>query len=425
MPGFLETTGRGQPVKAFSEGYRGITDIIEAPERRREEKEERALRIGALTSQRAVSEETLARTKLERQELERRIKFESEPDNINKYIDQLGLLPEAKGAFMTHMRGYGIDEFGSGRKGDILRGTQDFFKSPLGANSLRMQANYAEQTYKNASKKYRDAIQKGEGVENLEKYKSELDRAEKEMMKWSGAYSQTVELQGNISDLQGQINSMVNSGEWNNLPATLRNELEVAKGEGDVKTFMGALRKWTELQGKPETKLYSTREEAIKSSPSIKGYTVTAELTDKGWKPHYLKEEQLTEAEKDPDAHKFSEALNNARKTEQTPLFMEKLSEAEQQRAEARLRQKTKSNYLARGGNPKKFDKFWSEPGGFALTLDKEDIVTLKEYNNPDQALSHVERAFRANMISSEVRDQAISLINQNRKKWDMWRKTP
>lgn len=133
---------------------------------------------------------------------------------------------------------------------------------------------------------------------------------------------------------------------------------------------------------------------------------------------------KLTEAERDPDAHAFSAAITDAKKTEQTPLFMEKLSEAEQQRAESRLRIKTKSNYLARGGNPKKFDKFFAEGVYGVPTLDKADIVKLKEFSTPDEAISHTERAFRANMISPEVKDQAMALINKNRKKWDDWRKT-
>ena len=103
---------------------------------------------------------------------------------------------------------------------------------------------------------------------------------------------------------------------------------------------------------------------------------------------------------------------------------MEKLSEAEQQRSEARLRIKTKSNYIARGGNPKKFDQFWTQENIYGIsTLDQSDIIKLKEFATPDEAISHTERAFRANMISPEVKEQANALINKNRKNWDKWRK--
>ncbi|MCJ7507787.1 MAG: hypothetical protein MUO85_03525 [candidate division Zixibacteria bacterium] len=177
--------------------------------------------------------------------------------------------------------------------------------------------------------------------------------------------------------------------------------------------------------------VWPTAAEAIKAGKSTgsipEGKTVVAKPAKGGFIYDYespFKEAKQTEAERDPDAYKFSHALDDAKKTEQTPLFMEKLSETEQQRAEARLRSKTKSNYLARGGNPKKFDKFFAEGVYGAPTLDKNDIVKLKEFATPDEAISHTERAFRANMISPEVKDQAISLINQNRKKWDAWRKT-
>ena len=185
---------------------------------------------------------------------------------------------------------------------------------------------------------------------------------------------------------------------------------------------------------------YIKGKQILQKPPDISGSdykTIQDKTSPTGWSYQHItdptkiiksapppRSERITEAERDPDAHKFSQGLLDAKRTEQSALFMEKLSEVEQQRSESRLREKTKSNYLARGGNLKKFDQFWKQNVYGTMELDPEDIVTLKEYQTPDEAISHVERAYRANMIGPEVREKAMALISGNRKKWNEWRAT-
>ena len=444
MANFLADIGRAQPLKAFGEGYKAIRDVMIAPEIEAERKEERALRIGGLEQQRALTTVQVESAGIDLQKKKEQREFESrgwDPD-IDPIFQKW--LPDDQGKAKDILSKMipPNSQTGKWTQWDRTRAMQMIQQD---AGMLTTVTQFNVNAIKSNIQKKTQQLAKAEEIgktEDIPKLRAEIktlsDQHDIELGKFS-----KITTGFEIMDLLKTIDE-------SKMPEDVKASIQALGKANDLEGIRGVIRDYIKESTKPGKEIAPHISAPFESDGKMwqtitypDGRVLTKPLIPEGRGPSITKggitettlglpqgqlkakPEKLTEAEKDPDANAFSKALTDAKKTEQTPLFMEKLSEAEQQRAESRLRNKTKSNYLARGGDPKKFDKFFAEGTYGAPTLDKSDIVRLKEFATPDESISHIERAFRANMISPEVRDQAISLINKNRKKWDIWRKTP
>ena len=421
MPNWLAAIGRARPAIQQT-----LTDIEERPRReeawqwKREEAESertmRPLRERATTAQVAVSEEQARKVK-------EQAEFESrgwDPD-IDPIFQKW--LPEDQGKAKEQLSKMipPNPQTGKWTQGDRRRAMETIQQDAgMLATVTQFNVNAIKSNIQTISKKLADAEEKGK-QEDIQKYRVQLKQSTDQHDIELGKFDK-ITTAFEIRGILGQIDE-------SKMPESVKESIQALGKAGDVVGIRDLLKEYVKSSVKPAPKTYVKGEVTSKGIPLSIDQTTGTRYAPGGieYDPRIHGEipgkgRQLTEVERDPDAHAFSKALEDARKTEQTPLFMEKLSEAEQQRAEARLRQKAKSNYLARKGSPKKFDQFWKQEVYGAERMDAADISKLKEFDNPDQAISHVERSFRANMISTEMRDQALTLINQNRKTWGKWR---
>jgi len=421
MPNLLAAIGQATPAIRST-----MTDIEERPKQ--------ALRWGLEQEQmgqtRAINQMNLEKLQAAETERKRLLEEDKEPVDIQTFPQVMDLDQATKNKLIKDLDAAGIAKNGVGERGKI----RDHFKSlaldpktfapyiELEIEGRRTDFFAAhEQLNKEQSKKDFDPNKVSELRGKVEvasgKYKKALKKAQ--------GNEEEQKFVNNLNSAKDTITSLKSSDDWKLLNQKEQMGLLAMAGYGGVEAMQ---------------KLFVEIIKEKKEGPIGTALTIKDPSSKTGWsyrypnntivrgapKPTSEKPEKLTESERDPDAHHFSSAITDAKKTEQTPLFMEKLSEGEQQRAEARLRNKTKSNYLARGGNPKKFDQFWTQENIYgAQKLDQSDIAKLKEFATPDEAISHIERSYRANMIDQNVREQALSLINANRKKWSNWKGSP
>ena len=429
MANGLAALGRASPALS-----RTWSDIMGENRARRQE----AIQGEQWQQQKAISDVTLQREQMALETQKKQEAWLSETIDITTHPTFMGLSPETQNRVKQDFSTQRITDIsGRGTRRDIFRQVDMMEKTPKLLDSyLTVEMNARHSDVLKANETLQKEIQKPDAnPQKVAQLQAQFDVVNEKyigLLKNRKDYMDGMEWKANIDAITGEIRRLQSEGKLGQMPEALKQSMFMSLKTGDLKSVNEILKEWAKSELKPVPKTYVKGEVTSKGIPlSIDQTTGTryapggieydpkihGEIPGKGRQP--------TEAERDPDAHAFSKALEDARKTEQTPLFMEKLSEAEQQRAEARLRQKAKSNYLTRKGNPKKFDQFWKQEVYGAEKMDAADISKLKEFDNPDQAISHVERSFRANMISTEMRDQALTLINQNRKTWGKWRTTP
>ncbi len=431
MAGFLSAIGRASP--AITGQFKDYLDT--AKDMREEEQNRQAFEMKQEThaTQQAVSGLTISKLKRDETAAQKKEAADNAIVDVNPMYSALKLNPGFRETVDTIMNARGV-KGGIGAAKNVREATKDLEQHPLLPKLIEGQIEYVRSGYMVAKQEYDKIVEKkGKPGYDINK-EYEAHKNLKEWEKNGVALGLVDKKIKEREEDKKEINEFMVEfkDEIAQMPASIKGQLTLAAKMGDKVALHQAYQGWQKmeqeaLKGKSEKplstigKLQYDRDKLIKSGipvtdPRIQA--MDAEIKKRGTiKPTLSPSEKLT-----TDADKFFKAVETAKKTEGTALFTTRLSESEEQRAESKRRQKTINIYKSLGGNVKKFDGFWSEEKGTKTQIDQSDIETLKGYSTPEQANDHVERAYRANLIGPEVRDQALAFINQNRKVWGKWK---
>ncbi len=260
MAGFLQAIGQGQPIKAFGESYKGITDVLEAPQNR-------ALKIEGMQQERAIRQETLIGLQRENKATQEAKARADAPMNIRSIAKQMGIMPEGEEAFVNFSQMYGVDQTGLGRTEDVHKAFGEFLKSPQGVAAINGQVNYLNQVYENDETAYQNATKKGMGIEKITELKTKRDQSLQELNKWGGVKLELSKRLRNRDSLLGELNQLQNEGTLKDLPPMVVSSLRSSAEEGDRES-------WDKLQLEfAKAKQITPHWETVKDSKSPTGWS--------------------------------------------------------------------------------------------------------------------------------------------------------
>ena len=299
-PSWLSAIGRAAPAIT-----RTMQELQERPKQEARwgwEQEQAGQRKEAFGQQKAINEITINKMKAEEETRKEQERIDKAPISLRTHPFMANFLPEDLDKIIEMGRKIGLVTGEKGSEETTGRGWK-YFQQMVGENE-QMATWVANAEGRKIQKLANDAFTKYEKVSNDPSATPE-DKAKAFKILETANASKA----GHLKNFDAYISAIKFANDFKalqknpafvGLPPNKQYQIikaaEDAMATQDYDQYYKARDK--AFEEAKQTFLYPTREQAVAAAPPVKGYTTSAELLEKGWKPHYLLEQEKKGPEK-------------------------------------------------------------------------------------------------------------------------------